>query len=53
LTAKDGKHYELLNAPSDVKAHERLSLRGHKINGSSGPAFRVDRVSRDYGSCSP
>ena len=53
LTAKDGKNYELLNAPSEAKPHERLSLRGHKIKGSSGPAFRVDRVSRDYGTCSP
>jgi hypothetical protein len=53
LTAKDGKSYELLDAPSEVKAHERWSLRGHKIKGSSGPVFRVDRVSRNYGACSP
>ena len=53
LTANDGKTYELLNAPGEVKAHERLSLRGHKIKRASGPAFRVDRVSRDYGACSP
>ena len=51
LTAKDGKNYELVNAPSDVKARERLSLRGHKITTSSGRSFRVDRVSRDYGAC--
>lgn len=51
LTAKDGNNYDLLNAPSEVKARERLSLRGHKIKATSGRAFRVDRVSRDYGAC--
>jgi hypothetical protein len=51
LTAKDGKSYELMNIPSDVKGHERLWLRGHKIKASSGSAFRVDRVSRNYGTC--
>ena len=52
VTAKDGNSYELVNAPSEVKAHERLSLRGHRIKATSGRAFRVDRVSRDYGVCS-
>ena len=51
LTAKGGKTYALENAPSEVKAHRRLSLRGHKINATSGRAFRVDHVSRDYGAC--
>jgi hypothetical protein len=53
LTAKDGNDYELVNAPSEVKARKRLLLRGHKIKATSGRAFRVDRVSRDYGACSP
>lgn len=53
LTAKDGNNYELENAPGEVKAHKRLSLRGHKIKATSGRAFRVDHVSRDYGACSP
>ena len=52
LITKDGSNYELLNAPSEVKAHERLSLRGHKIKAASGRSFRVDHVSRDYGACS-
>ena len=52
-TAKDGTNYQLVNAPSQVKAGERFSLRGHKITAGSGRAFRVDRVSRDYGVCSP
>ena len=52
LTAKDGKNYALTDAPSEVKAQRRLQLRGHKMNTSSGRAFRVDRVSRDYGACS-
>jgi len=52
-TAKDGTNYQLVNAPSQVKAGERFSLRGHKITAASGRAFRVDRVSRDYGACSP
>jgi len=52
-TAKDGNNYQLVNAPSQVKAGERFSLRGHKITAASGRAFRVDRVSRDYGACSP
>lgn len=53
LTAKDGHEYELVNPPSEVKAHERLSLRGHKTNSSSRRSFRVDHVSRDYGTCGP
>jgi hypothetical protein len=53
LTAKDGNNYELVNAPSQVKAGERFSLRGHKIKATSGHTFRVDHVSRDYGACSP
>jgi len=53
LTAKDGNNYELVNAPSELKAHKHLSLRGHKIKATSGRAFRVDRVSQDYGACSP
>jgi hypothetical protein len=52
-TAKDGTSYQLVNAPSQVKAGERFSLRGHKITAASGRAFRVDRVSRDNGTCSP
>ena len=51
LTAKDGDAYELVNAPNDIKDHQRLSLRGHKLKRASGRAFRVDRVSRDLGSC--
>jgi hypothetical protein len=53
MIAKDGNIYELLNAPSEVKARERLSLRGHKTKSGSGRTFRVDHVSRDYGLCSP
>jgi hypothetical protein len=53
LTAKNGNNYELLNAPTEVKAGERFSLRGHMMKGSTGAAFRVNRVSRDYGTCSP
>ena len=53
LTAKDGTNYRLVNAPSQVKAGERFSLRGHKSTATSGHTFRVDRVSRDYGACSP
>jgi len=53
LTAKDGNNYELVNASSEVRARERLSLRGHKMKGTSGRAFRVDHVARDYGECAP
>jgi hypothetical protein len=53
LTAKDGSSYELVNPSSEVKAGERLSLRGHKIKGTSGRAFQVDHVGRDYGACAP
>ena len=52
-TAKDGTNYQLVNAPSQVKAGERFSLRGHKITAASGRTFRVDSVSRGYGACSP
>jgi hypothetical protein len=52
LTAKDGNNYELVDAPTEVKARKRLSLRGHKIKTTSGRAFRVNHISRDYGACS-
>jgi hypothetical protein len=52
-TAKDGTNYQLVNAPSQVKAGERFSLRGHKITAASGHTFRVDHVSHDYGACNP
>ena len=51
LTTKDGNVYELVNAPSEVKASQRFSLRGHKMAASSGKVFRVDNVSHDYGAC--
>jgi hypothetical protein len=51
LTAKNGKNYELVNAPTDVKAGKRVSLRGHKVSSTSGPGFRVDHISHDYGAC--
>jgi hypothetical protein len=51
MTAKDGKTYELDNPPSEVKDHKRLSLRGHQVKAASRRSFRVDRVSRDYGTC--
>lgn len=53
LKAKDGDVYSLVNAPNEVKAGERFSLRGHKTKSPSGRTFRVDHVSRDYGACSP
>jgi hypothetical protein len=53
LTAKDGNIYSLTNAPNEVKAGERWSLRGHKIKSPPGRIFRIDHVSRDYGACSP
>ena len=53
LSAKDGASYTLVNAPREVKAGTRLSLRGHKINTGSGRAFRVDRVAHDDGACEP
>ena len=51
LIGKDGKNYELINAPPEVKAHRRVSLRGHKGKAASGTSFRVDHLSRDYGEC--
>jgi hypothetical protein len=51
LTTKYGSNYELMNAPSDLKAHRRVSLRGHKVKVSSGHAFRVDHLSGDHGAC--
>lgn len=53
LIAKDSKTYKLMNAPSEVKGRERLSLRGHKMKSQPGRIFRVDHISRDYGPCSP
>jgi hypothetical protein len=52
LKAKDGNVYSLVNAPNEVKAGERFSLRGHKTKSPSGHTFRVDHISRDYGACS-
>lgn len=51
LVSKAGKSFELVNVPGEIKAGERLSLRGHKARGNSGSTFRVDHVSHDYGMC--
>src|SRR5260370_40584682 len=51
LTAKNGNSYALVDAPSELQPHKRLLLRGHKIKATSGRAFRVDHVDRDYGGC--
>jgi len=51
LIAKDGKSYELMNAPSELRAQRRVSLRGHKASSDSGRSFRVDHLSRDFGEC--
>jgi hypothetical protein len=40
LIAKDSNIYELMNAPSEVKALERLFLRGHRIKSRSGMLFK-------------
>jgi hypothetical protein len=53
LVAKDGNIYNLLNPGSDVKANERMSLRGHKIKAASGRTFRVESIAKDYGACTP
>jgi hypothetical protein len=51
LTAKGGKNYELMSVPPDLKANQRVLLRGHKGTSTSGHIFRVDHISRDYGQC--
>ncbi len=51
IRAKDGYTYELMLATPDVKAGEHVSLRGQKISTTSGRAFRVNHLARDYGAC--
>ena len=53
LIAKNGDKYALVNAPDGVTPHRRFSLRGHRVKVTSGRGFRVDRLARDYGMCTP
>ena len=50
--AKTGKTYALMSDSADVKAGERVELRGKKsINAEGAPTFEVKKVVKDLGSC--
>lgn len=54
VTDKQGRKYSLSGDSSSVRAGEQVMLTGKKIKASGGtPAFRVDRVVKDYGACKP
>jgi hypothetical protein len=51
---KDKKVYALSGDSAALKAGERVTLKGTKINGSiEKPSFQVEKLTRDYGVCTP
>jgi len=53
----DNQSYSLSGNTSDVKAGERMKLRGHKISkkdaGTKTTSWEVQKVDRDFGACHP
>ncbi|MGB8524026.1 MAG: hypothetical protein WCD43_13760 [Candidatus Acidiferrales bacterium] len=52
---KDNRVYALSGDTSGVKAGERMSLQGHKINPDAGNplGWQVSQIQKDYGACQP
>jgi hypothetical protein len=51
---KDKKTYALSGDSATFKAGERVTIKGKKVKDSSGkPSFRVEKLSKDLGSCTP
>jgi hypothetical protein len=52
---RDNRVYALSGDTSAVKAGERMSLQGHKINpdGGSPLGWQVSQIQKDYGACQP
>ncbi len=52
MSEKDKNTYALIANGQDLKAGERVELKGKKIKAHSGArSFRVQKVAHDFGSC--
>jgi hypothetical protein len=52
MNEKDKKTYALVGGDGDLKAGERVELKGKRAKGDSGnPAFHVLKLAKDYGPC--
>jgi uncharacterized protein (DUF736 family) len=50
---KDKKAYALSGDSATLKAGARVTLKGKKSRDASGkPSFQVERIIKDYGTCS-
>jgi hypothetical protein len=52
---RDNRVYALSGDTAGVKAGERVSLQGHKINPDAGNplGWQVSQIQKDYGACQP
>ena len=52
---RDNRVYALSGDTSGVKAGERMSLQGHKIDAGAGNplGWQVSQIQKDYGACQP
>ncbi len=52
---RDNRIYALSGNTAGVKAGERMSLQGHKINPDAGNplGWQVTQIQKDYGACQP
>ena len=50
---KDKRVYALSGDCAALKAGERVTVRGKKVQDFAGPSFQVDRLTKDFGSCNP
>jgi hypothetical protein len=52
---RDDRVYALSGDTSGVKAGERMSLQGHKVNPDAGTplGWQVSQIQKDYGACQP
>jgi hypothetical protein len=51
---KDKKVYALSGDSAALKAGERVTVKGKKVKNSSGkPSFQVEKLTKDFGTCTP
>jgi hypothetical protein len=55
INERDNRVYALSGDTAGVKAGERMSLQGHKIESSAGSplGWQVSQIQKDYGACQP
>jgi Protein of unknown function (DUF5818) len=56
LRTSDAKTWSLEGAPAAIKPGDRVKVHGERVShsksSSGAPAFKVDKLVKDYGSCS-